>query len=58
MPRPEPDPNLHYFFTTYAEAIAAWSALQADEEIPEEIRMKIDAPRQTHGGWIFDKEIV
>jgi hypothetical protein len=52
MPHPEPDPDLHYFFTSYADAIAAYMELSDAE------REVIDPPRQTHGGWIFDKEVV
>lgn len=52
----EPDFNIHYFFETYEEAFTAWELLQENQEIPEEVRQQICSPRQTHGGWVFDKE--
>lgn len=52
----EPDFNRHYFFETYEEAFLAWEYLQINSEIPEEIKQMISSPRQTHMGWIFDKE--
>lgn len=52
----EPDLNIHYFFENFTDAQLAWEVLQQDESIPLEIRKNIASPRQTHGGWIFDKE--
>ena len=46
----EPDLEKHFFFKTYFEAYQAWLVL------PEELKEVIAPPRQTHGGWIFDKE--
>jgi hypothetical protein len=52
----EPNPDRHYFFETDVEAFAAWMELQANEEIPLEVRERIAGPRQCVGGWIFDRE--
>jgi hypothetical protein len=54
----EPNLNIHYFFEEYEQAVIAWQLLENNEEIDLEIRQNIAAPRQTHGGWIFDKETI
>lgn len=46
----EPDPSRHNIFATSEEAHASWEALT------DELKERIAPPRQTHGGWIFDKE--
>lgn len=47
----EPDINKHHMFETYAEAYEFWVNLS------EDLRDKIDPPRQSHNCWIVDKEI-
>lgn len=52
----EPDLEKHYFFTDFDEAYFAWVGILESELIPDEIKQHISSPRQTHGGWIFDRE--
>lgn len=52
----EPNLDRHYFFESFEDAFLAWEILQLNEWLPIEVKQQIDSPRQTHGGWIFDKE--
>lgn len=52
----EPDFEKHYFFESFEDAFLAWEIFQLNEWLPIEVKQQIDSPRQTHGGWIFDKE--
>lgn len=45
----EPNPDKHYIFETSVEAFIAY------DQLPEEIRMVTEPPRQSHGCWIIDK---
>jgi hypothetical protein len=45
----EPNIDLHNIYDTYEEAMTAY------DELSEKQKEMIEAPRQSHGCWIFDK---